>query len=241
MDNNAIISEAMISPNMNSLDISTTSGSSSSFFDRFKNISTTTWVIIIIVILAFLGLNIFVYLAKGTQDIVNIFEPLFKKVFGISILAIGGVVDVTAEGAKTVINTTATVLDTGLTKIQDLTPEAHMREKKAQENQVKSSNAPSSVQGQPVSQNMSQEDIMQSNTLNKALNTSAGQDHPNENDYQADESTSNIQTGGAKSGWCYIGEDRGFRTCAQLGHDDVCMSGNIFPSQELCINPSLRS
>ena len=44
-----------------------------------------------------------------------------------------------------------------------------------------------------------------------------------------------------KAGWCYIGEDRGFRTCAQVGVNDKCMSGEIFPSQEICINPNLRA
>lgn len=43
-----------------------------------------------------------------------------------------------------------------------------------------------------------------------------------------------------KSGFCYIGEDRGFRSCISVGEGDTCMSGDIFPSQELCINPNLR-
>ena len=43
-----------------------------------------------------------------------------------------------------------------------------------------------------------------------------------------------------KAGYCYIGEDRGFRSCIQVGEADMCMSGNIFPTQDICINPSLR-
>ena len=42
------------------------------------------------------------------------------------------------------------------------------------------------------------------------------------------------------SGYCYIGEDRGFRSCLQVEKGDKCMSGDIFPSKELCINPNLR-
>jgi len=44
-----------------------------------------------------------------------------------------------------------------------------------------------------------------------------------------------------KSGWCYVGQERGFRSCIEVGDQDKCMSGNIFPSQDICINPSLRS
>jgi hypothetical protein len=114
-------------------------------------------------------------------------------------------------------------VDTGLTAVQNVTP----------------NKANSSVPAVPVSQ-QNQQDIMSQNTLNKALNSSQSQ-QPNNNDYEADDATSNIQGGAPKPGWCYVGEDRGFRTCAQVGVNDKCMSGDIFPSQELCVNPSLRA
>jgi hypothetical protein len=43
-----------------------------------------------------------------------------------------------------------------------------------------------------------------------------------------------------QSGFCYIGEDRGFRSCISVGSGDTCMSGDIFPTQAVCINPKLR-
>lgn len=43
-----------------------------------------------------------------------------------------------------------------------------------------------------------------------------------------------------KSGYCYVGEDRGFRSCVKVNKNDVCMSGDIFPSHQICVNPSLR-
>ena len=44
-----------------------------------------------------------------------------------------------------------------------------------------------------------------------------------------------------KSGWCYVGQEQGFRSCIEVGEFDKCMSGNIFPSQEICVNPNLRA
>jgi hypothetical protein len=44
-----------------------------------------------------------------------------------------------------------------------------------------------------------------------------------------------------KSGFCYIGEDRGFRSCVPVKGGDKCMSGDIFPTQAICINPNLRA
>jgi hypothetical protein len=204
---------------------SSSSGSSFSVVDMIKNISLTNWLIIIL-IFAFLGFNIFVYLAKGTQDITNFFGPLIKMIIGLTAVITGDVVDVTAEGTKTVVNATAGTIDKGLSAVQNITPNTPNSNFKAQPSQPPSSS--------------SQPDLMANNTLNKALNTSQSK-HPSTTDYQADESSSNIQGGNTKSGWCYIGEDRGFRSCAQVGDNDKCMSGDIFPTQEVCVNPNLRS
>ena len=57
---------------------------------------------------------------------------------------------------------------------------------------------------------------------------------------EADDSTSSVQKPASKSGFCYIGEDRGFRSCINVGEGDVCMSGDIFPTEAICINPNLR-
>lgn len=37
-----------------------------------------------------------------------------------------------------------------------------------------------------------------------------------------------------KSGWCYIGEDRGYASCASVGTNDQCMSGQVFPTEAAC-------
>lgn len=42
-------------------------------------------------------------------------------------------------------------------------------------------------------------------------------------------------------GYCYVGEDLGFRSCIKVGKADRCMSGDIFPTKDICINPSLRA
>jgi hypothetical protein len=231
MDNNKSLTQSILqtsgpsvpsaSLDTASLYSSSNSGSSSeSFFDFFKNISLTTWLIIIL-ILAFLGFNIFVYLAKGTQDITNFFGPFLQKIFGTTFAVAGQTVDVAAEGSKAVVGGTAGAINTGLSAVQDVTP----------------NKAPSSVGGVPVvTQKPGQID---NNTLNRALNKSQVQQPPSSNDPQSDLADSSIQ-GGGKSGWCYIGIDRGFRSCSQVNDNDICMSGDIFPTQEICVNPRLR-
>lgn len=58
---------------------------------------------------------------------------------------------------------------------------------------------------------------------------------------RADDSTSvtqKHQTG--KAGYCYIGEDRGFRSCVKVETSDKCMSGEVFSRHDICVNPTLR-
>jgi hypothetical protein len=197
------------------------SSSQTGFFEGIQSTSPFIWILIIL-ILAFLGFNIFVYLAKGTETLNSVFSPIINMFSGIFGDTVGQVVDVSAEGAKSVVNTTAKVADAGLSGVQQITP----------------NKASSSVSSVPVTKN--QPDLMSNNSLNKALNTSQSSQSPN-NEYQADEASSSIQSGPPKSGWCYIGEDRGFRTCAEVGPNDKCISGDIFPNQDLCVNPNLRA
>ena len=56
----------------------------------------------------------------------------------------------------------------------------------------------------------------------------------------ADDATSSTQIPRSKSGYCYIGEDRGFRSCIEVSQDMKCMSGDIFPTMDVCVNPRLR-
>jgi hypothetical protein len=172
-----------------------TAETSTSFFSWMQNISWVTWLLVFLV-LAFLGFNIFVYLAKGATDITTIFAILFQKIadlFGF----------VAVETTKQAAQASAP----GINVIAGATTGALMGAKNA--------------------------------TLQESVNNS-GEKKENQN-YEADDSYSKIQGTSGKSGWCYIGQEKAIRTCAKVGESDVCMSGDIFPSSELCVNPSLRT
>jgi hypothetical protein len=42
-----------------------------------------------------------------------------------------------------------------------------------------------------------------------------------------------------KNKWCLVGEYNGTRGCIRISDSDKCMSGQVFPSQQLCMNPTL--
>ena len=55
-----------------------------------------------------------------------------------------------------------------------------------------------------------------------------------------DASSSKTQLPRSSKAYCYIGEDRGHRSCAEVSPNQQCMSGDIFPSMDICVNPRLR-
>ena len=215
------------------------SSNSSSFASYFFSISLQTWIIIIL-ILALLGINIFAYLAKGTQETALIFQKIFGpilKFFGYSALeTTKQTIDLSARGTKsatdiaanTAINTIDNIQQTALATSGTSTGVSIPR------GQTASSSFPQNV-NQNVNVTQNQNLNQEQDSLSRALENAK-----QSGNVAPDDSRSSIQSTG-KSGFCYIGEEQGIRSCAEIGVNDVCMSGNVFPNLEICMNPNLRA
>lgn len=229
MDNSSSLNQSLFATSESSIPSQTTysslSDDSGGFMNTLKNVNMTTWLIIIL-ILAFLGFNVFQYLASGTETVNRIFAPLLKSVFGITIGVTSQAVDVTAEGAKQVVTGTAGVIEKGLTAVQEITPTDSVGS-----TNMKGSDLNTTSQSSQVSPPTEKE---MNNIFNTTSRNQSGED------YEAQEASSSLHNVGER-GWCYVGEDRGFRTCSEVGVNDTCMSGDIFPSREICMNPNLRA
>jgi hypothetical protein len=101
------------------------------------------------------------------------------------------------------------------------------------QNQGESARPPSSAPASYKEESSREKEKEES--VKKALEYALKNQHP-----VADDATSNTQIPRAKSGYCYIGEDRGFRSCIDVSQDMKCMSGDIFPTMDVCVNPRLR-
>jgi len=190
----------------------------------------------IILILAISGLNIFSYLAVGTQDAANWFQSLadiIKKYTGTFHLSdgLGNVVGVSALGTKEIIDNVSKDVNYISTSIDNTAEEVLDPIIKKTVN----------LKGVPLSKTITPSNNTENNSLNRALNTqNALEDGAKGSNYSADDSVSPIQKNFGKAGWCYIGDDNGTRTCAKVGENQMCMSGDIFPTSEICVNPNLR-
>ena len=221
----------------------------------FSNITWQTWLIIILM-LAFLGINVFSYLEVGTETTANIFNKFFApilKVFGYETLeTTKQTVDMSATGTKAGVDMVADTTTGAINTVED---KAKGKNTKNTTNTTNTGNTGNTVTGKQASSSLSinnaqqvqnqmklekqmneLEDMQQQN-LQKALGDAA----KDGSGPKPDDALSRIQSSNSgKAGWCFIGEDRGFRTCSEIGQNDKCMSGDIFPSHEICMNPNLR-
>ena len=216
------------------------SSNSSSFMGYFSNISWQTWIIIIL-ILALLGINIFAYLARGTEETALLFNQIFGpilKFFGYSSLETSKqIIDTSATGTK---SATDIVSNTAINTIDNIQQTAVATSGTSgtsiPQGKMSSSSFPQSLnQNVNINQNQNQNLNQEQDSLSRALDNAK-----QSGNVAPDESRSSIQTTG-KSGWCYIGEEKGNRVCSEIGVNDGCMSGNIFPNQAICMNPNLRA
>lgn len=223
---------------------SSSSSSSSSFLDYIASITWQTWLILIL-ILALLGINVFTYLAQGTQQLAQSTEQLnsmFGSAFGPLLKSLGyNVLETTKQTVQTanegvkgvsdaVTNTTTKVIN----KVENkaLSPSSSSS---SNSSSYVPNTASSSIQGLGsglgTAVGSGPVDEFQQDSLEKALSDASSTNVP--------EPSGSMVTG--KSGWCFIGQDKLTRTCAQVGVNDMCLSGDVFSSQDVCVNPSLRA
>lgn len=215
MDSNIIITETPILEAPSTFgSVTPTSGSS------------LDWEIIlrytlIVLILAFLGFNIFTYLGKVTEETAGFLKPILS-IFGHgAATTVKQTTNVAATGAKGLVDVAAGTVTSGVGLL-----EKGLDAKKTQgQTRNKIDDTTPSTQST-------------SNAVDQAVTRKTPRGEPVPDDAG---SRTQLNRGSGKAGYCYIGEDRGFRSCIKVGEADMCMSGDIFPTQEICINPSLRA
>ena len=204
MDTEIVTDNSILTAPVLNVSPSTPDATSSS---SYLNWSTILRYTLIILILAFLGFNIFTYLGKSTDFLTNFFRPIIS-IFGYGVTSVTKqTIDTTARGTKEIVDITAGAATGGINLLENTLA--------GKANKLKE----------------------EKKSVDAALQASVNTNTP-----LPDDAGSRTQASKAKSkaGYCYIGEDRGFRSCIHIGEGDSCMSGDIFPTMEQCINPNLR-
>ena len=187
------------------------------FNEPSTSTSTTSFLLralLVVLLLGLIGFNVFSYFDEIIAWLSETFGAPFRAVARFLGYAAADTakttVDVTAQGTKSAVDIAAGAATSGINVLQQT---------------IESQGSP----GSPGSPGTGGQD----DSLERALS------HAKKQPPQPDDATSRTQRT-RKAGYCYIGEDRGFRSCIRVGEQDTCMSGDIFPTQAVCINPRLR-
>lgn len=174
--------------------------------------------LLILLSLSFLGINIFIIIGNFVESFLKVVGPLVAQILSIFGYTTGTVLNKSADVAGDVARTGVDLAEGSLQSVGNVLRDASRKHVN-----------PDAVSG-----------------LDSALNTagsSAGTAGTTAATYKepAPSTTENpvqkpITSG--KTGWCLVGEYEGKNGCVAVGEQDRCLSGQIFPSQVSCMNPS---
>ena len=196
-----------------------------------SSIFSSMWFwLILILVLAFIGFNIFTYLAKGTDLLVEItlfFTYIFETISKF-------IVNLSATGTQAVVDIGASAIDTSLEVVKENTDSKPNEQLEQQQQQP----AEQQQQGQQQQQQQQQQLYMQQQQPYPTSYPQSNEFPPSQTELEP--MPASAMDADNKSGWCLVGQEQGFRSCIEVGDFDKCMSGSIFPSKDICTNPNLR-
>lgn len=206
--------------------------------------------IFIIILLAFLGLNIFKYLAEGTDIVSGLLSPIVYIITMVSGDTAKTTLQHTSQGAQTIAGETSNFLQMLLKLITDIfnnsvkfianTSTSGISYLQSTIKQDKITSINGNGNGNGIEEDDEEEGVLKNerkieNRLQDVPNTIKNLITKKEDNIPEPSSTESQQ-----HGYCYIGKENKLRHCAKVSSKSKCMSGDIFPTMDLCINPKLR-
>ena len=158
-----------------------------------------------------IGFNVFSYLADGTDLLTNITGPIIDFFAMITGNTAKTTVTNTSTGSKSIVDN----LEKGTVGSIDYI------QKTIKDNTNKSNNKSNNK------------------TDNKSIVNTENNDSLSDNKNNIEPEPT--RTNSLNHGYCYIGKINDTRYCAKVSGRDQCMSGDIYPSMDICVNPNLRT
>ena len=193
-----------------------------SYNDLFSTKNGIIILLCILLLLSFLGINLLNISGNIIQTIVNIFGPLVAQILSIFGYTTGSLLNITADVASDTAKAGIDIAEGSIQSVGNILRDASQA-------------------------NVNEQSKTSLDTaLNKAKNLSSPppSSPPSSSPPPAPkpDSTENpiqnpITTN--KAGWCLVGEYKGRRGCIEVTEQDKCLSGQVYPSQKMCLNPVL--
>tara|TARA_Y100000992_G_scaffold301707_2_gene273327 strand:+ start:1606 stop:2214 length:609 start_codon:yes stop_codon:yes gene_type:complete len=178
--------------------------------DIFSGKNLIISILVFLLILSFLGINLLNMIGNLMENIVNVFGPLVKQILSVFGYTAGTIIDKTADVATDVATTGVELAGGSVQSLGHILKDA-------------SKDGVSSEAKQSLSQPLN-------------LNSSSILNNEPSPDSSSNPSQKPITSN--KSGWCLVGEYEGKRGCIEINNATKCLSGQVFPEEKLCLNPT---
>jgi hypothetical protein len=179
--------------------------------------------VVVIIALAIVGFNVFSYLGTGTEFVATGIMPLIERVTGDLSLFVSKFTDNTTTGTKGAVDVAGGTVKAGAAVPHEIiagtkgTVVSQQNMKKIDTTSAASAGSTRPEQADP------------SNELQNTLDSATAQTQPAQG---AEPESANAKSSGP--GYCYIGEDQGFRSCISVSDSTKCMSGDVFANLDAC-------
>lgn len=227
---------------------------------RMKYIKSFVFWFVIIIVLALYGFNIFKYLAQGTDIITALISPFTYVIALLTGTTLKTIIQNISQGGQTLIaelsNFFGALINffsqffSGSLKVAEKTSVSAIDELQSNivKDKINSAESKKSKQVVKEAEAVAVEDAdAEETTLLKNERKLAERNREVSSEVKdtinKKEKTDPVplQTSTQDHGYCYIGKNNNIRNCAKVSSKNKCMSGDIFPTMDLCINPNLRN
>lgn len=194
---------------------STTSSTPPPNFDTYKNV--LIGVLVVLLLLSFLGINLLDIISDIIKYIVSLFEPIVSQLLSLLGYTAGNVLNKTADIVSDTGKITLDIAEGTVQNVGNLMI-------KASKNSL-NPNTRSKIE-------KTLEDDIDNNylTTNHSIPANDVTENPIQNPISSN-----------KRGWCLVGEYKNKKGCIEVTEHDKCMSGQIFPSQQICLNANMQN
>jgi len=227
---------------------------------RMKYIKSFVFWFVIIIVLALYGFNIFKYLAQGTDIITALISPFTYVIALLTGTTLKTIIQNISQGGQTLIaelsNFFGALINffsqffSGSLKVAEKTSVSAIDELQSNivKDKINSAESKKSKQVVKEAEAVAVEDADAEETTllkneRKLAERSREVSSEVKDTINKKEKTDPVplQTSTQDHGYCYIGKNNNIRNCAKVSSKNKCMSGDIFPTMDLCINPNLRN
>ena len=221
---------------------------------RMKYIKSFLFWFIIIIVLSLYGFNIFKYLAQGTDIITALISPFTYVIALLTGTTVKTIIQNISQGGQTLIaelsNFFGALINffsqffSGSLKVVEKTSVSAIDELQSNIIKDKTNSAESKKSKQVVKEEEAEAEettLLKNERKLAERNREVSSEVKDTINKKEKTDPAPLQTSTLEHGYCYIGKNNNVRNCAKVSSKNKCMSGDIFPTMDLCINPNLRN